>query len=154
MEEKYRTVLLAMDGSDHSDHAYRWYLKYLRQASDYVVFVHCPELTQSQLSCFISKCTHQLKTMMLEHEQETRLLLARLHEHLKRENISGKVVRKLGDPREQILKVANEENVDCIVTGSRGRNKTRLGVMGSVSSFLVHHSKVPVLIVKKDLCNN
>ena len=150
MEKNGRKILLAMDGSDDSDHAYRWYLKFFRQKDDYVIFVHCPEMSQLQLSCFFTKSTEEIKDMMLHEENETKLLLARLNEHLKREGISGKTIRLDGDPREALTEIAEKENIDCIITGSRGVNRKRSTIIGSVSSYLVHHSKVPVMIVKKD----
>ncbi|ABK77948.1 universal stress protein [Cenarchaeum symbiosum A] len=37
---------------------------------------------------------------------------------------------------------------DLVVVGSRGRSRTREAFFGSVSNYVVHESKVPVLVVK------
>jgi nucleotide-binding universal stress UspA family protein len=51
-----------------------------------------------------------------------------------------------GHEVEEILKEA--ENFDLIVTGSQGKGKVNELLLGSVSSDLVHKSKISVLVVK------
>lgn len=51
-----------------------------------------------------------------------------------------------GAPLEEILKEA--ENYDLVVTGSHGLGAIDRFLLGSVSSELVHNSKVPVLVVR------
>ncbi len=58
-----------------------------------------------------------------------------------------KTVSKMGNPAEEILKIANEEGVDLIIIGSRGARTKHL-FMGSVSREVVNNSKIPVLVVK------
>jgi len=52
-----------------------------------------------------------------------------------------------GHPADEILKAAEEEKVDMIVVGSRGRRVSHL-FMGSVSREVVNRAEVPVLVVK------
>jgi nucleotide-binding universal stress UspA family protein len=54
---------------------------------------------------------------------------------------------KWGHPAEEILKAADEEKVDMIVVGSRGKRVSHL-FMGSVSREVVNRAEVPVLVVK------
>ena len=63
--------------------------------------------------------------------------------------MEGKVVCKDGDPKDTLLKVSKDEDVDCIITGGHGQNRNFLDRLGSVSSYLVHHAKVPVVLVKR-----
>lgn len=62
--------------------------------------------------------------------------------------MKGKVLRLVGDPGEAIIRAAEEEKVDMIVTGSRGQGQIRRTILGSVSDYIIHHSHVPVLICK------
>jgi nucleotide-binding universal stress UspA family protein len=58
-----------------------------------------------------------------------------------------------GDPRQEILNVAEGENVDLIVIGGRGegaekRVEMKSLLLGSVCDYVVQNSKCPVLVVK------
>ncbi|MDB4112096.1 universal stress protein [Yoonia sp.] len=53
-----------------------------------------------------------------------------------------------GDFADEILEVAEEQNVDMIVIGSRGLGKFREAILGSVSQKVLHHAKQTVVIVK------
>ena len=53
-----------------------------------------------------------------------------------------------GDPREQLLKAAEAEHADQIVTGARGSGGHRHPLhMGSTTHHLVHHTRVPLIAV-------
>ncbi len=52
------------------------------------------------------------------------------------------------DPAEEILEVANEEQADLILMGSRGHGWLRSKLLGSVSESVVRRSNIPVLLVK------
>jgi nucleotide-binding universal stress UspA family protein len=52
-----------------------------------------------------------------------------------------------GPTAEAILARAKEGNHDLIVMGSRGRGAAASAILGSVSHHVLHHGRVPVLIV-------
>jgi nucleotide-binding universal stress UspA family protein len=51
------------------------------------------------------------------------------------------------NPGYEIIKIANYEHADLIVSGSRGLGKMGALFMGSVSNYLIQNSNVPVLVV-------
>lgn len=59
-----------------------------------------------------------------------------------------KTVVKSGHPAEEIIKTAEEEGVDMILVGSRGKRGASNFLMGSVSREVANLAKCPVLIVK------
>ena len=63
------------------------------------------------------------------------------------EAVIKQVIRK-GHPAEEILKTAQEEDIDLLMIGSRGSRKTSL-LIGSVSREVVNQARVPVLVVKE-----
>ena len=57
---------------------------------------------------------------------------------------------ELGDPREVIVRVAEELNADLIVVGSHGRSGLSKLLMGSVASHVVTHAPCSVCVVKRN----
>ena len=55
-----------------------------------------------------------------------------------------------GAPAEAILERAQAGQHDLIVMGSRGRGAAASAILGSVSHRVLHHGRVPVLIVHAD----
>lgn len=60
---------------------------------------------------------------------------------------TGKLVEGIS-PAEELLREAHEEDVDLIVVGCHGRSVLMEALLGGVSSQIVHHSRVPVLVVR------
>lgn len=56
--------------------------------------------------------------------------------------------RAMGDVSHEIVRVANELDVNEIAMGTHGRSAMGSFFMGSVAQRVVHLSKVPVLLVK------
>ncbi len=53
-----------------------------------------------------------------------------------------------GDNGKRIVEVADRQNFDLIVIGSRGMGAAKEIFLGSTSNYVLHKSKKPVLIVK------
>lgn len=54
---------------------------------------------------------------------------------------------EVGNPAQEILRVAGAEQPDLIVMGRRGLNAVKSFLMGSVSDRVLHHAQCPVLVV-------
>jgi nucleotide-binding universal stress UspA family protein len=53
-----------------------------------------------------------------------------------------------GDPRDEILYKVEELKADVLVVGSRGLGSFKRALLGSVSDYLVHHLKIPVIVAR------
>ncbi len=62
--------------------------------------------------------------------------------------VSVKTVVRAGIPSEEILKIAQEEGVDLIVTGYSGKSFMQRMVTGSISKDIKKSAPVPVLVAK------
>jgi nucleotide-binding universal stress UspA family protein len=57
---------------------------------------------------------------------------------------------EVGDPGPTICAVAEREAVDIVVVGSHGHGWLQRVLMGSVSTYVLHHSPCPVLVVRPE----
>ncbi|KXG75423.1 universal stress protein [Thermotalea metallivorans] len=55
---------------------------------------------------------------------------------------------KYGDPAQVIIETIEEEKPDLVVMGSKGLTGIQKVVIGSVSSKVLNHTEVPILIVR------
>lgn len=62
-------------------------------------------------------------------------------------DVQCRTLQVSGDPAERICDVAEEENADVIVVGSRGTQGRRRWFLGSVPNAVVQHSPCSVFIV-------
>ena len=53
-----------------------------------------------------------------------------------------------GDEGPKIVKFAQEKNFDLVIIGSRGMSSIKEMFLGSTSNYIVHKSKIPVMIVR------
>ncbi len=83
-------------------------------------------------------------------EDEAKNEMEPIETELREAGIEVKVRVETGDPHTRIVEVAEEENVSAIVLGSHGRSNIGSMLLGSVASHVVHHAKVPVLIINRD----
>ena len=58
-----------------------------------------------------------------------------------------KVLLEIGDTRREIIRVAEQQQVDLIVVGSHGRSGVAL-LLGSTANAVLHHARCDVLAVR------
>jgi nucleotide-binding universal stress UspA family protein len=63
--------------------------------------------------------------------------------------VSVKTVVREGIPSDEILKVAQEENVHLIITGCNGKTGLNRLITGCVSKDVEKNARVPVLVAKQ-----
>ena len=149
----FRHLLVAIDGSDHSDHA-------IEIAADLAMRYHA-KLT----ILHVARHPHVVNTLIDLQELE-RIEHVEFHEQDVLDLVTAKVtadaekrVRELGvpdvevvarrgNPAQQIIEHASDTGVDLIVMGTRGLSDLPASMLGSVSHKVIHLSDVPVLAVR------
>jgi len=61
----------------------------------------------------------------------------------------SKMVFKVGNPFEELLKITQEEKVDMVVMGAKGRSNVEHLLVGSVAEKMFRHSPVTVASYRK-----
>lgn len=130
-----RRILLAMDGSKPSDKALRFLLR---------------EMTPKKQGAAVTVLvTHVMPRLKYPELKEAAAALV----HSSAVTLSkagfrvGEILR-LGAPADEIMKAADQQKADVIVTGALGLGAIARFLLGSVSMKLVQHSSQSVLIVR------
>jgi nucleotide-binding universal stress UspA family protein len=141
MEGKGLRLLVAVDGSIHSDKALRKAAMLASSAPAYDMAVVCVV----EISEFASLVT-EVDTE--EVEARGNQVLQKALEILSSEGVIASTHLLYGPPVSKILEFAEAFRPDLIVTGGRGMGETKGTLIGSVSSSLSKRAKTSVLIVR------
>jgi nucleotide-binding universal stress UspA family protein len=148
-----KKILVPLDGSEHSNKALDYALdlaeKYsaeikLLSVAQPVVFTESMFLTQPMIP--------PESTIMYVNEIETahKKILQNAYKKSKKIKPKIKISKKLenGRPADRIIEIANTQNFDLIVMGSRGIGGIKEFFLGSVSDRVADRAHCPVLIIK------
>ncbi|CAH1791997.1 unnamed protein product [Owenia fusiformis] len=147
-----RTVVIAVDGSERADAALSWYFEHIHEEINGVVLAHCPK--EPNLGAYYGGAfsgpipIDTWKQVVEEHKASVKKLQEKYQAACqgKLEKVKWVVKVRRDSAGEEIIKVAEEEKADMIVMGSRGLGTIRRTILGSVSDYVLHHSKVPVIV--------
>lgn len=142
-----RKILVATDGSRHSDKAMKAVKDLMKLNSDLDVTVLC--VTEIPNNLFNLNNPEMTPTSFEYSSAETvKKILASAEEFFRMDGFQVRTLSKYGHPATVICEVAQYEGFDLIAVGSRGLGAVKGLFMGSVSSKVAHMSTCPVLIVK------
>jgi nucleotide-binding universal stress UspA family protein len=89
----------------------------------------------------------ELKLAESQEMKDDLAYLEKLASDLRSRGLNAKVRLALGDPPEQILKAAAEEQCDLIAMTSHGHRLLGDVVLGSTINPVRHHARVPLLVI-------
>lgn len=149
-----KTVVIAIDGSEHAKNAFDWYKNNIFKDTDKVVLVHAVEMHEilNSQQWYATPYSFDKDTLFAILEKEKEKVTAKLEEFaqlLRNAKINGTVKSvHSSSPGEGICKIAKEVNADLIITGTRGMGSVRRTLLGSVSDYILHHAHVPVIVCR------
>lgn len=144
----YEKILIATDGSDHAKHALNYALESaVKWSAELVILTVVPPI--SSLAYFDEFSAHYIPDLMDNLRESHKRILSEAANTVKNKKPDMKVETRLeeGRPSDVIVEVAQEEDVDLIVMGSRGMGGI-VGFLGSTSRHVVEACTKPILIVK------
>ncbi len=146
-----KKILVAVDGSPEADAALLKILEYVN-AQDvelHALYVISPSkyATIEGAAGYEGISTlHEIRDKIIAEEQEQ--VTERIATIARDNGINITMVVRLGDPRNEILKVADEVGADLIAVGSTGKGLGQRILLGSVSTYVVTHAKISTIIVR------
>lgn len=143
-------ILVATDGSEHADNAVRFAARLPLPVGAERTLVHVVRPYHSFPDYFLpNPREHRAAVEAVRQKQEEvgAGLLADARLHLVAAGQPAETELHFGDPATEILRMAEERNVDLIVAGARGVSLMEGLWMGSVADRLLKDARCSVLIV-------
>jgi nucleotide-binding universal stress UspA family protein len=139
---RYPRILVAVDDTPAAEFALRHVVPYaLDQGARLTLVTVVPDPPRVVAAAGISP-----QRIAEEMETEADTYLRHLASTLPQDLPVTRVLRR-GDPAEEILRLVRDEPVDLICMGARGRGRVSGALLGSVSTAVLHHSPVPVVVL-------
>ena len=154
----FRKVLYPTDFSELAEVAKDYVLKLKDANAQDVVVLHVIHPLEFSLPQFDDPFAMDVATIYAHIPEIEREVLKRHEEvldtmadELERRGFTVKRIMTIGDPKEEIVRVADEEKVDVIVIGYHGKGLLeRILEMGSTAKAVIRNAKCPVLVVKRE----
>ena len=144
----YQNIVIATDGSENSRKAISCGIKIAKLSGATVYIVHVVD-TLSVVSDLWTAGKEMIHEMMI---RDGKKILSKARKNIEDSGVEVKDVLLNGHPGEEIIKFAENNNIDLIVVGTLGATGLEKFLMGSVAEKVVRFSKVPVMVVRS--CNS
>ena len=144
----YKKILVAVDGSEPSEHALNHAVEHsVKWNAELIIVSVVPPISKLVYMGPAPMYIDQYKKAARESHQR---VLTKSSMKIKNDHPVIKVETRLeeGRPADIIVEIAKDEDVDLIVMGSRGLGGISGWVLGSTSRHVVETCTKPVLIVK------
>ena len=150
----FSKILVPIDGSEPSFHAARIASNIADKfQSEIIVLYVVVSPSKSEYANLTGLVTPKQIDMIIENaKKESKNWFKRIEDMVKEENsnikISMKVIITGVAVYGEVIQYAQQENVDLIVVGTRGRSGIKKLLLGSTASGVVTYANCPVLVTK------
>ena len=139
-------ILLAIDGSDASDRAARHVVQLAKQLAE------PPALTLVNVSLpLLPTAVRKMgrKATAEYYASNSEYAVRKARRILERASIAFDEAFPVGDPAQEIARLADKHDANLIVMGSRGQTALRSLVLGSVAQDVLARTQRPVLLARR-----
>ena len=140
MEAQYKSILVAVDGSDQSKDA-------LHEA------IAIAKRNKAKLTMITSLDISTLSHAPLMAREVTSGLLIQAKNMLddfEHDEFKGQIEKKvlIGVAKREIVNYAKDENIDLIIMGATGKGAIERALVGSTTSYVANYASCNILIVR------
>ncbi|MEW9491372.1 MAG: universal stress protein [Candidatus Aramenus sulfurataquae] len=139
----FERILVAYDGSENAKRALLQGIELAKLFNSRLFVVEAIDLT-----VFYNAGILPPLSALKDLEKKVKADMAEATELAKSQGVDVITEVIEGDPATSVLDYAEKNNVDLIVVGSRGLSRFKRVFLGSVSTAILKHAKVPVMVVK------
>lgn len=139
--KKLENILIPVDGSRSSMKGLKLSLSIAKETKSKITAVHVIR-NSFELNFPISSKIKRI------HRKNAERIILEVQKIAEKNKVSlvGKILQGNNIGRE-IIKFADNKNIDLIIVGSRGPNQDEV-FLGSVANYILHKSKIPITIVR------
>jgi len=143
-------ILVPTDGSMEAQKAARYAVDLAKQLKCSIIILSVID-NPTIMDQPVPDETHHILEPVEDYLREAAEAYAKEIKEICDENdVGSKILITSGNPAEEIIKEAENANVDLIVIGSHGRSAIAAAFLGSVTySTIQKETKIPVLIVRR-----
>ncbi len=149
MLSEFKTILCPTDFSDESFLAIAYGLRFAQSTDGTLLIAHIVHIPTGELYETAGGTAHVMTFDEARHRD-----LARLEE-IRAQQLGGyakcELLVDVGEPYDQLMAIAQQRQVDLIVTATHGRTGLRHLVLGSVAERIIRHAPCPVFVVRRGL---
>lgn len=143
MSTGYTTILAAVDFAVDNQAVLDRAVEIAHHYQAQLILLHVVEYTESAYSGeLVVPGDASMDKELIQHAERR---MAELKAQIRMPNAETRIA--LGAPKHEIVRIAEEEKVDLIVTGSHGRHGLQL-LLGSTANGVLHLAKCDVLAVR------
>ena len=138
-------VLLAADGSEYTKKALTFLVNHesLINTNDELFVLNVQTPVPGRVETMLGS-----SEVAAYHREEGEKVLEPIRKLMASHSIAYRCASVVGQPVEEILKMAKKENSHLIVMGTHGHGMFGRALMGSIAQRVVTDSDIPVLLVK------
>jgi nucleotide-binding universal stress UspA family protein len=148
----FRKILVCLDGSSLSEQILQYASEEALGADREVVLLRAVPLSHSTTIAVpgvISSIPPSPGPQQLAAEEtEAKEYLDAKGKSLKKLGVKTECVILAGNPGEEIVNYANKNKIDLIAIATHGRSGLKRMLFGSVTEYVIKHSKLPILLIK------
>jgi nucleotide-binding universal stress UspA family protein len=150
----FSKILVPIDGSEPSFHAARVAVNIANKFNSELIIIYVVvSPSKSEYANLTGLVTPKQIDMIIENaKRESRNWFKKIEDKVKEENsnikISMKVLLTGIAIYGEVIQFAQQENIDLIVIGTRGRSGIKKLLLGSTASGVVTYANCPVLVTK------
>lgn len=140
----FTNILVAIDGSDASQRAL---VRAVEEATMWNARLHVIYVVETGLfSSLPADNTVEIMYRVLENEGKT--VLEKAKKIAADKGVTAITHMKQGHAGSEVVILADKEKADLVIIGSHGKSQADRLLIGSVSTYVVTHSKVTTMVVR------
>ncbi|KAJ3065986.1 hypothetical protein HDU98_010681 [Podochytrium sp. JEL0797] len=145
LSQAQRTIVIAVDTSNHANRAFHCALDSYIRPGDQIVVLNLQGRQQQPIGIFTQT---DADVANQSNKDKSYALLKRYGDILAEQKLRYKVISIAGHEKQSLVDEVQKFNPSLLVVGSRGANAFSRSFLGSVSDYCAHHCTCPIMIVK------